>query len=414
MIGLFVATLGWGMGILSTEPSLALNPLIAELESSAIRDLLALTRRPGMVSLAGGLPAAETFPVAELAEVTARLLTERPGLALQYGPTEGYDPLRDWIARYESERSERIVEPVRVLVTAGSQQALDLVARTLTGPGAAVVVEEPGYLGALQAWRAAGAALVPVPTDADGMDVERLAGQLAAGLRPVAVHTVTNFHNPSGVTLSRSRRRWLAELADRYGFVVVEDDPYAELRFGGEALPAVGAWTERAVTLGSFSKTVAPGLRVGWCVLPGPLVAPVVRLKQAADLHTGMLVQAVVAGLVSDATWWSRHLDAVRGEYAARAEVLGTALRTVFGTRLELNRPRGGMFLWGRFTDGTRSADLLPRALEAGVAFVPGAEFFTGPGGDDALRLSFATNAPADLAEAAGRLGVAAGPPPPP
>jgi 2-aminoadipate transaminase len=386
---------------------LPLNPLVAELGSSAIRDLLALATRPGMLSLAGGLPAADTFPAARLAVAAGHLLRTRPEAGLQYGPTEGDDRLRTWIAGYEGTRSGRDVDAARVIVTAGSQQALDLVARTLVHPGAAVVVEEPGYLGALQALRAAGADLVPVPVDADGLDVDVLADRLADRLRPVAVHTVTTFHNPSGVTLSVERRRRLAELADRYGFVVIEDDPYAEIRFDGGPLPAVRTFTDRAVTLGSFSKTVAPGLRVGWCVLPGPLTAPVVRLKQAADLQAGALSQALVAELVSDGTWWSGHLASIREGYARRAAALSGALAEAFGERLVLAAPRGGMFLWGRFTDGTRPADLLGRALAEGVAFVPGAEFFTRPGGDDALRLSFATNPPEQLAEAVRRLAAA-------
>jgi 2-aminoadipate transaminase len=291
-----------------------------------------------------------------------------------------------------------------VIVTAGSQQALDLVVRTLVRPGSVVVVEEPGYLGALQVLRAAGADLVPVPVDTDGLDVDALAARLAAGLRPVAVHTVTTFHNPSGATLSVERRRRLAELADRYGFVVLEDDPYAEIRFGGGPLPAVRAFTDRAVTLGSFSKTVAPGLRVGWCVVPEPLMVPVVRLKQAADLHAGSLSQALVVGLVSDTAWWATHLAGIRQVYADRAAALTAALAESFGERLVVGAARGGMFLWGRFADGTRTPELLAPALAEGVAFVPGPEFFTRPGGEDSVRLAFATNGPEQLAEAARRL----------
>jgi len=384
-----------------------LNPLIAALGSSAIRDLLAVVSRPGMLSLAGGLPAVDTFPAARIADVARALLADHPEVGLQYGPTEGDDRLRAWIAGYEAERSGRPVDPSRVIVTAGSQQALDLVVRTLVRPGAAVVVEEPGYLGALQALRAAGADLVPVPVDADGLDVDALAVRLAAGLRPVAVHTVTTFHNPSGATLSVERRRRLAALADRYGFVVVEDDPYAEIRFGGRPMPAVRAFTDRVVTLGSFSKTVAPGLRVGWCVVPEPLLAPVARLKQAADLHAGSFSQALVVGLVSDAGWWSAHLAEIRRVYACRAAALAAALAEAFGERLVVGAARGGMFLWGRFTDATRTRELLAPALAEGVAFVPGPEFFTRPGGEDALRLSFATNAPEQLAEAVRRLAAA-------
>lgn len=388
-------------------PALPLNPLVGGLGSSAIRDLLALTLRPGMLSLAGGLPSAGTFPAAEFADATRRVLADHPESVLQYGPTEGDWRLRSWIAGYESGRGGLPVGAERVVVTAGSQQGLDLVARTLVTPGAPVVVEEPAYLGALQALTAAGARLVPVPTDGEGLDVEVLGERLAGGLRPVAVHTVATFHNPRGVTLSQPRRRLLGHLAERYGFVVLEDDPYAEIRFDGPAMPPVRAFTERAVTLGSFSKTVAPGLRVGWCVLPEALAVPVIRLKQAADLNTGTLVQAAIAELVADGSWWGRHLYRVRRVYAEQAAALATALGEGFGDRLTLNAPRGGMFLWGRFTDGTDTARLLQAALDHRVAFVPGREFFTGQGGQDTLRLSFATHDPRRLAEAADRLAAA-------
>jgi 2-aminoadipate transaminase len=301
------------------------------------------------------------------------------------------------------------VDPSRVLVTSGSQQALDLLARTLCAPGATVVVEEPAYLGALQALCAAGAVPHPVPLDEDGLDVDELARRLAGGLRPALVYTVTTFQNPSGAVLAPARRVQLAELAARYGFTVVEDDPYAEIRFGIPPVPPVRATNDAdVVTLGSFSKTVAPGVRVGWAVLPEPLVGPLTRLKQAADLQTGSLGQAVVARLVADRPWWEHHLDEVRAVYAERAAALADALGAAFGDRLALGSPRGGMFLWGRFTDGTPTSALLPVALAHGVGFVPGEEFFSGPDPDrSSLRLSFATNGPAGLAEAARRLAAA-------
>ncbi|MFN0090935.1 MAG: PLP-dependent aminotransferase family protein [Acidimicrobiales bacterium] len=386
------------------EGPAALNPLIADLRSSAIRDLLALTQAPGVLSLAGGLPAADTFPADAVSAAAARLLAGDPAAALQYATTEGHPLLRAWIARYEAARSGREVDPDRVLVTSGSQQALDLLIRTLCAPGAVVAVEEPGYLGALQALRAAGASLRPFPVDAEGLDVEALAEALAGGLRPVALYTVATHQNPTGVTLSAERRRTLGELADRYGFVVIEDDPYAELWFEAPPPPPIRRATEWAVTLGSFSKTVAPGLRVGWAVLPDALHAPMVRLKQAADLQAGTFSQALVAALVTDEHWWSDHLVRLRSVYAQRAGALAGALAERFGDSLALNRPLGGMFLWGRFTDGADAAEVLRAALERHVAFVPGAEFFTGPPDRGAVRLSFATNPPAQLAEAAARL----------
>jgi len=394
-----------------------LNPQVAGLRSSAIRDLLALTRAPGVLSLAGGLPAVDTFPADRLADLIGGVLRTDAATGLQYGPTEGEPRLRAWIAGYESARAVAApgagaepradVDPGRVVVTSGSQQALDLLARTLVRPGDTVVVEEPAYLGGLQALAAAGARLEPVRTDADGLDVDALADRLGAGLRPVAVYTVATFQNPTGAVLSRPRRERLATLAAQYELTVIEDDPYAEIRFGTEVLPPVRAFDTggHVVTLGSFSKTVAPGLRVGWAVLPERLVGPVTRLKQAADLQTGSLGQAAVGELVADAAWWAAHLDDVRAAYAGRARALATALGEVFGERLQLNAPRGGMFLWGRFTDGTATGPLLAAALARGVAFVPGAEFFVGTPDPASLRLSFATLGVDDLAEAARRLG---------
>jgi 2-aminoadipate transaminase len=391
------------------SPAQAINPLVAGLRSSAIRDLLALTRAPGVLSLAGGLPTPETFPATRIADVTRQLLQADPSAGLQYGPTEGDPRLREWIAGYESGRCGRRVDPSRVLVTSGSQQALDLLARTLCSPGDVVVVEEPAYLGALQALRAAGARLEPVRVDAGGLDVELLADRLERGLRPVAVYTVATFQNPTGALLEPGRRHRLAALGERYGFTVIEDDPYAEIRFGSdsEAITPVRAWSDEVVTLGSFSKTVAPGLRVGWAVLPEWLAGPVTRLKQAADLQTGSLGQAVIAELVADDGWWRRHLDDVRRGYAVRARALADALGTAFGDRLRLGTPRGGMFPWGRFTDGTPCAALLAAALPRGVGFVPGEEFYVGEPDRSSLRLSFATNSPAELAEAVTRLALA-------
>ena len=386
------------------------TPPAATLRSSAIRDLLALTQAPGVRSLAGGLPQPDTFPAARLADVARDVLAGGARTALQYGPTEGDPALRAWIAAYETARSGSAegpgsgagpVAPERVTVTAGSQQALDLLARVLCAPGDAVVVEEPTYLGGLQAWRAAGAVPHPVPTDADGLDVDALARLLAGGLRPVAVHTIPTFQNPTGSLLPVARRRQLAALADRYGFTVVEDDPYAELwtPAAGGPVPPVRAWNPDVVTLGSFSKTVAPGLRVGWAVLPPRLAAPVNRLKQAADLQTSTLAQALVAGLVADGAWWHAHLATVRVTYAAQGAALADALAFA--------RPRGGMFVWARLADGTDTARLLAAGLARGVAFVPGAEFHVGRPDAATLRLAFATLAPQGLREAVERLALA-------
>jgi 2-aminoadipate transaminase len=378
------------------------------LRSSAIRDLLALTGQPGTLSLAGGLPATEGFPVARLAEVAQQVLTPgRAARALQYATTEGDPELRDWIARYETGATGVAVDPDDVLIVTGSQQGLDLAGKALVDVGAEVAIEQPGYLGAIQALGLFQPRFLPIPVDGSGIRTDVLEARLRRGHRPVLVYVVPNFQNPTGATASVERRRQLARLADRYGFVVLEDDAYRELRFGPETPPTIREFTDRAVRLGSFSKTVAPGLRIGWLVAPAWLRDPLVRAKQAADLQAPTLTQQLVAGLVADEAWWASHLEDLRGRYAARAGALATALRQEFGDRLTFAEPTGGMFVWARFDDGTDTSALLAAALRAGVGFVPGAEFFTGRPDRACLRLSFATNEPTALAEAARRLATA-------
>jgi 2-aminoadipate transaminase len=367
--------------------------------SSVIRDLLHLVNRPGVLSLAGGLPCADGFPTERMAVAAERALAGggRYGVeALQYGPTEGDAELRRLVAPAD-------VAFDQMLVTTGSQQGLDLVARALIDPGDPVVVEAPGYLGALQAMRVCEPRFVPVRTDEHGLRVDELGALLAAGLRPKLVYTVPNFQNPSGATLSLERRRELGDLADRFGFVVVEDDPYGALRFAGEPLPPVRLFTDNAVTLGSASKVLAPGLRVGWLSAPRWLVGSLVRLKQAADLHTSSLAQRIALDVLSDKAFMAGHLPRIADLYRARCDALVSALDGV----LELSRPDGGMFLWCRLPIGSARLDtteVLPLAVERGVAFVPGAAFFVDGAGHDTMRLSYATLSPVELVEAAGRL----------
>lgn len=392
------------------------NGAAARVGSSAIRDLLRLTERPGILSLAGGLPAAETFPAERIAKATAHVLRTDPAAALQYSPTEGYEPLRAWIA------ARRAATPDEIVITHGSQQALDLVVRATVDPGDPVVVADPAYVGALQLFRLAGAELVAVPSDADGLDVDDLADRLTRGLRPRLVYVVADFHNPTGATLPAARRQRLAELADRYGFLIVDDDPYGELRWGGPTLPPLRSCSDRVVTLGSFSKLLCPGLRAGYVVAPPDLRHDLVVIKQAADLHTSTLTQRVIHDIVARPGWLDAHIADLRPRYRDRAVALSDALDAAFGDRLEVSRADGGMFLWARVhTDGSTSrpsggdadrsaapgragsidtAARLPRALDHGVAYVPGAAFAVDRDLRSSLRLSFASLEP-DLAEAA-------------
>ena len=380
------------------EPLLARR--VADVPSSVIRDLLSIVDRHDVLSLAGGLPPSELLPDDAVAEASARVLGR--GGALQYGPTEGYDPLRDWIA------GDRLggVDRAGVLVTHGSQQALDLLVRVLVDPGDVVVTETPTYLGMLQALGGSGARIVGVPTDADGLDTVALEASLSGGLRPKLAYLAPTHQNPSGAVMSAARRAHLGALADRFRFVVVDDDPYRELGFEAaprrlrESVPA-----DLSVTLGTFSKTVAPGLRVGWVHLPPWLRGPMVRAKQSADLHTSTFAQRIIADLVADAGWYDAHCARLRTVLSGRARVLDDALVTSFGRDVDTNPVRGGMFVWATFRGGGVDTDALLRvALEHGVAFVPGSAFDPERRPSPSARLCFASLPDAELVEAVGRL----------
>jgi 2-aminoadipate transaminase len=383
---------------------LPLSTAARAVRGSAIRDLLALTARPEVISLAGGLPAADLMPRERIAAVAADVLADPA--ALQYGQTAGHAGLRAVLAAQESARCGRPVPDV--LVTTGSQQALDLVARATLDPGDPVVVEDPAYVGALQVFQAAGAALHPVPLDGDGMRVDVLADRLRDGLRPRLVHTVASFHNPRGVTLSPERRVELARLAERYGFLVVEDDPYGLLAFDDGAPPLpVAAHSDRVVRLGSASKTLAPALRVGWLHGPRDLLAAVELLKQCTDLCTSSLTQAVAARLLADTAWFDAHLARVRTAVAARAGAFTAAVAEHL-PGAECSTPTGGMFCWLDLP-GTDTTALLPRALEHGVGFVPGAAFAVGgTGPTSTLRCCYASHPGGVVVEAVRRLAAAA------
>jgi len=371
---------------------------LRNLRSSAIRDLLALTRRPEVVSLAGGIPDPALLPRARVAEAIDRVLADAQ--SLQYGETEGDPRLRELVAARHG------CEPARVLITHGAQQALDILARGLLEPGSTVVVEAPSYLGALQIFALAEANVHGVDVDDDGMNIDALADALASGLRPALVYVVANFSNPSGATLSAVRRRQLAALADRYGFWIVEDDPYGALRYHGDPLDSIATYSERVIRLGTTSKVLAPGGRVGWLIAESSLVRHLVRIKQATDLHSSALSQALVVDLLGDDAWFDAHVETLRRAYGERAEVLVDAIEDHFGDRATVRRPAGGMFTWVS-VPGVDVEARLPDAIEAGVAYVPGRAFFGDGRGGEQMRCSFATGSPDQLREAVRRLGSA-------
>ncbi|MBW0274515.1 aspartate aminotransferase [Nocardia sp. MH4] len=387
--------------MLSTTPALASK--LAGLQSSAIRDLLKLTARADIISLAGGLPAAALMPRERIAAAAQAALTD--AAALQYTESPGWPALREVIAARESARIGRAVPLGEVFITHGSQQALSLLAEVLLDPGALVIVEDPAYVGALQVFRAAGARIVAVPLDGDGMRVDVLEDLLAAGERPAVVHTVSNFHNPGGVTLAPERRRRLAELAEAHGFWVIEDDPYGELWFDRPAPDPVASYSPQVIRLSSTSKILAPALRVGWMVAPDHVCRAVELLKQGADLCGSALTHQIATDLLTDTDWLAAHVDSVRSAYGSRARALVSAVRDTFGERVRSTDATGGMFVWVDFTDGTDTTDLLPAALDVGVAYVPGAAFAVSDAYRSSMRLCFTTSDEATLAEAVARLG---------
>ena len=374
-----------------------LSSVTTRIGSSVIRDLLALVDRPGMISLAGGMPAPETFPSAALVEAVADVIGDDP-LALQYSSTQGFAPLRQWVGEQDG------VLPEQVVVTSGSQQALDLLARVLVEPGALVAMADPGYVGAIQAFRLAGARLLGVPADSDGMRVDVLSDRIAAGHRPAVVYVAADFDNPTGTTLTIERRRTLAGLADRHGFVIVDDTAYRRLRFTGEEPMPLAALTDRVVTVGTVSKILCPGLRVGYLAGPAPVVAAVVLVKQAVDLHTSTLAQRAVHRVVTTPGFLEGQVEALRNLYRDRATALCNALDSEFGEVLSFARPAGGMFVWARFPTGIATGGLLARAIEQGTAYVPGRAFAVDDVHTDALRLAYAGAAAPYLTEAACRL----------
>jgi 2-aminoadipate transaminase len=387
-----------------------------QMQPSAVREILKVAERPEVLSFAGGLPAPELFPTEAIAAAHAEVLASAGGAALQYSTTEGYGPLREWIAQH-LRGCRMAVEPSQVLITSGSQQGIDLVARILLDPGDVVLVENPTYLAAVQAFAAYQAKLVPVPSDDDGMQVELLE-QLIAEHNPKLIYLVSNFQNPKGTSLSMPRRRQLAALADRHGVAVLEDDPYGELIFRGERLPAVASLGgSNVLHISTFSKTLAPGLRIGWLSGDEALVRKATIVKQAADLHTATLSQRATYTLLRDFDLGA-HLATLRAVYGQRCATMLAALRAEMPAGTTWVEPGGGMFVWMRLPRGLDAEALFPLALAKHVAFVPGTAFFVGEAPRDFLRLNFSNRPPELIVEGMRRLGevvhaAVASPPPP-
>jgi len=358
------------------------------LTSSAIREILKVTERPEIISFAGGLPSPQTFPVERIREASDRVLRDSPQAALQYGPTEGHAPLREWIAAHLGKRGAQ-VDPAQVLVTTGSQQGLDLLGKVFIDEGSKVLVETPSYLGALQAFSLFSPSFSPMRSDEQGIEVDALDDAQLHGAR--FAYVLPNFQNPTGRRLPVDRRRALVAKADAAGVPLVEDDPYGELAYAGEPLPSLLSMNPGGVVyMGSFSKVLAPGMRLGYVVAPPAVHAKLVQAKQAADLHTPSLTQRIVHEVVRDG-FLDTHIPGIRALYGHQCELMLEAMARHFPPQVRWNRPEGGMFIWVTLPAGMDSQALLAEAIARNVAFVPGAPFFAAEPRHDTLRLSFVT-----------------------
>jgi 2-aminoadipate transaminase len=382
------------------------------MRSSAVRELLKLTEQPDVISFAGGLPAPETFPVDAFTEAIGRVLSSHGARALQYATTEGYGPLREMIARH-STRYGINVEPDNVLLTSGSQQALDLIGKVFINAGDHILVERPTYLGALQAWNAYQAEYIAADIDDEGYVTAALEAKIRSG--PKFIYALPNFQNPSGITMSLERRRGLIALADHYGVPILEDDPYGQLRYEGDHVPPIvhldsefrstdGArYSGNVIYLSTFSKILSPGIRLGWIIAPAEVIQRLVQAKQGTDLHTSTVSQ-MAAYEVAKGGFLNEHVKVIRAIYRERRDTMLEALERDFPPGVTWTRPKGGLFLWLTLPDWMDAAELLQAAVAKRVAFVPGESFFTDGTGRNTARLNFSNAAPDRIREGVGRL----------
>jgi len=370
--------------------------------SSIIREILKLALQPHIISFAGGMPAAELFLIREFERACQYVLTHDGVRALQYGTTEGYPPLKQYLVEKMKEYDVP-AEQENILLVNGSQQALDLIGKIFINPGDVVLTEGPTYLGAIQAFRAYQARLVTIPLDEEGIQTGKL--EEALERHPVKfIYVLPNFHNPAGVTMTLERRLKLVELAARYGVFIVEDDPYGELRFEGQDItPLVVLHKENVLYLSTFSKTLSPGIRLGWIVAPSKIIAKLVQAKQGSDLHTSTFVQMVTNDICQRGILRS-HVKTIREVYRERRDAMLAAMERHFPPGVTWTRPQGGLFLWVQVPEHIDTTEFLNLALQEKVAFVPGRAFYPDDDGQNAMRLTFATADPERIEEGIKRL----------
>jgi len=371
---------------------------------SFIREILKVSAVPDVISFAGGLPHPGLFPIREFKDAFTRLMEERGSESVQYGPSEGFLPLREWVSERYQKRAGLDISPANVLITTGSQQALDLLGKVFLNEDDRVAMERPGYLGAIQAFSFYSEAIIQVPLMGDGPDMDVLEATLSEK-RPKIFYAIPNFQNPSGQSYNLEKRKKLADLCTRYGNILVEDDPYGELRFAGTDLPSVTSFMEsNSVLLGTLSKITAPGLRIGWAVGEEAILERLLVAKQAADLHTSTLTQQLAWQYL---TMYDvdEHIAVIREVYGRQRDCMIKMIEQHFPTDISVTEPEGGMFLWVTLPEGCSSVELFERAIREKVAFVPGAPFYVDGGGMDTMRLNFSNADESAIEEGIRRLG---------
>lgn len=371
------------------------------MQSSTIRELLKFTQQPDVISFAGGMPAPEIFPIDEFAEASNLVLKEQGAEALQYSTTEGYFPLREMIARHTNQYGINVTAD-NIMITNGSQQALDLIGKIFINPGDRILVESPTYLGALQAWNAYNAQYVSVPLDQDGIKVDQLEHALRAG--PKFMYVLPNFQNPTGVTIPLERRKFLVELADRYGVPIIEDDPYGQLRFEGKHIPAIEVLDDQlygnncsyhgnVIYLSTFSKILAPGIRLAWVVATPEIIQKMVMAKQGTDLSTPAFNQ-MIAYEVGKGGFLNGHIQNIINVYRDRRDIMLEELQNNMPDGVKWTHPQGGLFLWATLPEKIDTSQLLKIAVGKKVAFVPGVAFHPDGCGKNTMRLNFSNAKP--------------------
>jgi 2-aminoadipate transaminase len=373
------------------------------MSSSVIREILKFTQMPDVISFAGGLPAPELFPVREFEEACAHVLRTSGEIALQYGLTEGYTPLKEALAE-KMQKYGVPAEPQNILLTNGSQQALDLIGRIFIGAGDTIITGKPTYLGALQAWKVYRPRIIGIPVDEEGMQIDLLEDTLRKE-SPKFIYILPNFHNPMGVTLSRRRREKLVRVAAKYGVPIVEDDPYGELRFEGEDItPIIVMHKENVLYLSTFSKILAPGIRLGWAVAPQDIIKKMVQAKQSTDLHTSTFIQMIAHDILRRGIL-KAHSKEIRKVYGERRHIMTAAMEEHFPRGVTWTKPEGGLFLWTIAPEHIDTMKLLDEAVEEKVAYVPGSVFYPDGSGSNTMRLNFSNARSNLIPEGIERLG---------